>query len=185
MFSSNSFWCNDSWVICLEWLWCHKCVLVSWNKLSLIVGTSISDNDLWWVLIWHNHGWLWQSASESIWVIWLQWFLEHTSMKIFSYLKLILGQGSYFTQSLAVEINWLGSSIRECEANCLTILLENLAAWGNLCILEHGSGVSDFVSMDSCVLFLSSLESGSGCCFFLSLCRLGSFRHWHFIYIFL
>lgn len=182
MFSSNSFWCNDSWVICLEWFWSNKCVLVSWNKLSLIVGASISDNDLWWVLIWHDDGWLWQSASESIRMIGLKWFLEHTCVKVFSYLELILRQGSYFTQSLAVQIHWLRSSISECKTYCLTILLQDLTAWGNLGILEHGSWVCYFILMACCFLILSSLKCSCWGQFFCFLCSNGMFRQWHFIF---
>ena len=185
MFASNRFWSHDSWVICLELFWWHKCVLVSWNKLSLIVGASISDNDLWWVLIWHDDGWLWQSASESVWMIWLEWFLKHTGMKVLSHLELILGQGSYFAQSLAVEIYWLWSTIGKCEADCLTILLENFTAWSNFGILEHGCWVGDFISVNHSILVQSCLGS---CCwghFFFSLCSYGMFRQWHFIFFYL
>ena len=145
MFSPNSFWCNDTWVISLEWLWCHECVRVSWNKLSLIVGWSITDHDLRWILIRHDYSGLRKSWSECIWMIWFQWFLQHTSMEILSNLKLILRKGSYFWQSLAVEVNWLRSTISKCKTDGLSILLKNFTAWCDLSILEHMSWVCNLI----------------------------------------
>lgn len=65
-------------------------VLVGGNELSLVVGASITNNNLGGVFIWHHDCWLWESASESIGMVWLQWFLEHASVEIISHLKLVL-----------------------------------------------------------------------------------------------
>ena len=185
MFSSNSFWCNNTWVISFEWLWGNKRVLISGNKLSLIVGGPITNHDLRWVFIWHDHGGLWKSWSECIWVIWFQWFLQHTCMEILSYLELILREGSYFWKSFAVEVNWLGSTIWECKAYSLSILLEDFTAWCNLGILEHRCWVSYFILMNGCFFIKSFLSGGGGgflLCFLLSN---DCFRQGHFVYSFL
>lgn len=157
MFSPNCFWCNDSWVICLEWFWSNEGVLVSWNKLSFIVGWSVSNNNLGWVFIWHDNGWLRKSWSESIWVIWFKWFLQHTCMKILSNLELILRKSSYFWKSLAVEVNWLGSTICECKTHSLSILLKDFTAWCNFSILEHGCWIGNLFIMHSLIFFKSIL----------------------------
>ena len=180
MFSSNSFWCNNTWVICLEGLWLNECVLVSWNKLSLIVGWPITNHDLRWVFIWHDHGWLRKSWSECIWVIWLKWFLQHTSMEILSNLELILGEGSYFWKSLAVKVNWLGSSICECKAYSLSILLKNFTAWCNLGILEHLGWVSYLFLMDGIISIKSILSGSIGGFLFCSLFGNHCFWQGHF-----
>ena len=161
MFSPNSFCCNNSWVICLEWLGRDECVLVGRDELSLVIGASISKHKLRWVLIWHHHCWLWESWSECVGLIWLKRFLQHTGMEILSYFEMILREGSYFWQSLAVQINWLSSSIRECEGNILSVLLEDFAAWCDLGIFEHGCWVGNFILMDH----LTSIKSLLGRCF--------------------
>ena len=171
MFSPNSFCSNNSWVICLEWLGRDECVLVGWDELSLVVGASISKHKLRWVLIWHHHCWLWKSWSECVGMIWLKGFLQHTSMEILSNLELILRKGSYFWESLAVEIDWLRSTICECKADGLSILLEDFTAWCNFSILEHLCWVSYFILMD-CISLIKSILSGCWCCLFLCLCRL-------------
>ena len=184
MFSPNSFWCNNTWVISLEWLWLNEGVLVSRNELSLIVGWSITNHDLRWVFIWHDHCGLRESWSECIWVVWLKWFLQHTSMEILSNLELILREGSYFWESLAVEVNWLGSSIWECEAYGLAILLKDFTARCNLGILEHRGWVSNLILMDGSIFIKSFLSSFACCIFFSSLLSNHCFWQGHFVYSF-
>ena len=41
------------------------------DVLSLVIGASVTDYDLGRVLVWHHYGWLWQSTSETVWVVWL------------------------------------------------------------------------------------------------------------------
>jgi len=102
MFSSNCFRCYNTWIGSLKWFRLNECILASTNKLSLIICTSITNDDLRWVLIWHHNSRLWESASEAIWMIWLKWLLQHTCVKILSYFELILGESSYFAQSLCI-----------------------------------------------------------------------------------
>ena len=80
MFSSNSLIGNDTWVSGLKLFWFNIGVHMGRNKLSLVVSWSITDNNLGWVFVWHYDSWLWKSASEGIWVIWLKRFFKHTSM---------------------------------------------------------------------------------------------------------
>ena len=111
------------------------------DELPLVVGAAITDYDLRWVLVWHHHCWLGQSTSESIRMIWLQRLLEHAGMQVISYFKLVLRQGRYFWQPLRIQINWLRCTISKCEAHVLSVLLEDLAAGRDLCVLEHGCGL--------------------------------------------
>lgn len=182
MLSSNSFWCNDTWVISLEWLWLNECVLVSWNKLSLIVCGPITDHDLRRVFIWHHNCWLWESWSECIWVIWLQWFLQHTCMEIFSHFELILGESSYFWKSLAVQVYWLGSTISECKADGLPILLKDFTAWCNFSVLEHLGWVSNLILMDGLISIKSILSCLCGGIFLSSLLSNDCFGQGHFCF---
>ena len=137
MLSSDGLCRNDSWVSCLKSLWLDKGVLVGWDELPLVVGASISDDDLGWVLIRHNDGWLWKSAPEGVGVVWLKWLLQHASVEVLSNFVLVLGKSCNFRESLAIEIDWLWSSIIERNADSLPILLQDLAAGSNLGVLEH------------------------------------------------
>ena len=96
MFSILNLGWNDARVAGLEAFWSSIEVLVRGNELSLIVTASITDHNLRRILVWHHNGGLWQSASESIWMVWLQGLFEHSSMEIISDLKLVLRKGSYF-----------------------------------------------------------------------------------------
>ena len=128
MLSSNCLLCYNTRVGCLELFWLDIGVLGGAHKLALVIGAPVSDHDLGGVLVGHHHGWLWQSASESVGVIWLQWFLEHASVHVLSNLVLVLGQGRDLWKSLAVEVNWLWGTVAEGKAYGLSILLKNLAA---------------------------------------------------------
>ena len=155
MLSSNSLLRNNSWVSCLKGLWLDEGVLVGRNELSLVVGASISDNDLGGVLIWHHNSWLGKSASESIWVVWLKRLLQHTGVEVLSNLVLILGKSCNFRESLAIKVHWLWSTIIERDADSLTILLQDLAAGCDLGVFEHSCRGSLLVFCN----FLLSLES--------------------------
>ena len=130
---------DDAWVRRFELLWGWVQVLVGRHELALVVGATVTDYDLGRVLVWHYYGWLGQSTSEGIWMIWFQRFLEHARMQVISYLELVLRQGRYFWQSLRIQIDWLGRSISKCEAYVMAILLEDLAAGDNFSVLEHCS----------------------------------------------
>ena len=75
--SSDSLCRHNTWVHGLEWLWLHESVLICGHELSLVVSASITDHNLRRILIWHHNSWLRESTSEGIWVIWLQWLLNH------------------------------------------------------------------------------------------------------------
>ena len=130
---------DDSRVAWLEVSWTLIQILVCWDKLSLIVAASITDNNLRWILIGHHDGWLWQSTSESIWMIRFERLLKHASVKVFPHLKLVLREWRDLRKPLCIHINWLGRSILESQANILTILLKDLAARSYFRILEHCS----------------------------------------------
>ena len=124
----GSFGGDNSRVSSLKRLWVNESVLVSRNELSFVVCASITDHDLRRILIWHYNCWLWKSASESIWVVRLQWLFDHAGVEVLSDFVLILGKGSDFGESLAGEVNWLGGSIAERDANGLSVLLQDFAA---------------------------------------------------------
>ena len=111
MLGSHGHLRNDSGVSCLESLWLNESVLVSRNELSLVVGASITNDDLRRVLIWHHNSCLRESAPEGIWVVWLKWLLQHTTMEVLSNFVLVLGKSCNFRKSLAIKINWLWGSI--------------------------------------------------------------------------
>jgi len=160
---------DDTWVRGLELLWIWVQVLVGRHELTLVVGATVTNYDLRWVLVWHYYRWLRQSASESIRMIRFQWFLEHACVQVISDLELVLGQGRYFWQSLWIQIDWLGRSISECKAYVVTILLEDFAAGYNLSVLEHSSRACPF-GFKLIQSFLHSLIlSGSHCLLFLFL----------------
>ena len=75
----------------LEWSRMLIKVLVGRNELSLVVCASVTNHDLRGVLVGHDNGWLWKSASEGVWMISLQWLLQHASVKVLSDFKMILG----------------------------------------------------------------------------------------------
>ena len=138
-------------------------ILVCGYKLSLVIGASISDHNLRWVLVWHDHSWLGQSASETIGVISLKWFFQHASMKILSNFELISGQGNCLCRLFGTKVNWLWCSISEGHADCLSILLKNRLARGDLGVLEHHCwfhclfGVNLVFKIKSILLFCNSL----------------------------
>ena len=96
MLGSHGHLRNDSGVSCLESLWLNESVLVSRNELSLVVGASITNDDLRRVLIWHHDGWLRQSTSEGVRMVWFERFLEHTSVEIISDFELVLRKRGHF-----------------------------------------------------------------------------------------
>ena len=83
---------DDAGVARLELLRACVQVLVGGNELFLVECAPVTDDDLGRILVGHDHCWLGKSASESIRVVWLQWFLQHTCVEVVSYFKLILGQ---------------------------------------------------------------------------------------------
>ena len=113
MLSSDGLLRNDSWVSCLELLWLDIGVLVGGHELSLVVSASISNDDLGGVLIWHHNSRLGESASESIWVVWLKWLLQHARVKVLSNFVLVLGKSCNLRKPLAIEVHWLGCSVIE------------------------------------------------------------------------
>ena len=113
MLSSDGFWSDNPWIVGFKWFRLNESILACTNKLSLIICTSITDNDLRWVFIRHDDSGLWESASEAIGVIWFKGLFEHTCMKVVSYFELILGESSYFAQSLCIKVDWLWCSIVE------------------------------------------------------------------------
>ena len=157
MLSSNSLRRNDSRILRLLLLWLLECILVCANKLSLVVWASITDNNLWRVLIWHHNSWLWESASESVRVIWFKRLFDHASMEVLSDFILVLRKSSYFSQALFLGVNGLGSAIRECKTNCLSIFLKDFTARGNLSVLEHSSGIDYLFIMNVSFVMLSGL----------------------------
>ena len=82
---------DDARVAGFELLWLCIHVLVRRHELSLIVTASITDHDLRRILIWHDNRGLWQSTSESIWVVWLQWLLDHARVQVVPHFELVLG----------------------------------------------------------------------------------------------
>ena len=81
---------NDAGVASLECFGVWEKVFISAHELSLVVGAAVANNDLGGVFVWHHDGWLRQSASECVGVVWLEWLFQHTRMKVVSNLELVL-----------------------------------------------------------------------------------------------
>ena len=139
---------NDSGVLSLEWLGLDESVLIGAQKLPLVVGTSISNDDLGGVLVGHDHRGLRESASECIWVVWLQWLLQHSSVEILPHLVVVLRERGHLWQPLLAQINWLRSTVIKCQAHKLSIFLEDLAARCDFSIFEGGRGSVNLLIMD-------------------------------------
>ena len=60
--------------------------LVCGLEQTLVISTTITNNDLGWILIGHDNGWLGEARAEGLWVVGLQRFLMHTSMQVVSWL---------------------------------------------------------------------------------------------------
>ena len=165
---------NDARVAALELLWLWVQVHVRRNKLPLVVSWPVTDYDLGWILVGHHNGRLGQSTSESIRMIWLQWLLEHTRMEVISDLELFLRQGSYFRESLRIQINWLRSPIRKCQAHIVSILLKDFAAWCHLSVVEHRCRLGSF-GIKFVHRFLHALSECSSNLIFLLLLLLKNF----------
>ena len=121
MLPSGSGLCNNTWVVCLEWLWLNECVHVGWYKLSFVVSGSITNHNLRRVFVWHHYCWFWESASERVWVVWFQWLLQHAAMEVISNFILLGRKWTGFLGSFGVQINWLWGSVLESKAYCLSI----------------------------------------------------------------
>ena len=132
-------------------------VLISRDKLSFVISWSISNDDLGWILIRHYDSWLSQSASETVWMVGLQRFLQHTSMKVIPNLKLFRWERICLTWFLSTKINWLWSTIIKSHAYSLSISLQNWLAWCNLSIFEHGSRLTNLFCMNLLLFFNSML----------------------------
>ena len=165
---------NDARVAALELLWLLVQVHVGRHELPLVVRWPVTDYDLGWILVGHHNGWLGQSTSESIWMIRLEWLLEHTGMEVISDLELILRQGSYFWQPLRIQINWLRGPIRKCQAHILPILLQDPAAWGHLSVVEHRCRLGS-LGIQLVHRFFQTFSEGSSNLVFLCLLLLKNF----------
>ena len=163
VFTSNSFWGYNTWIAGFKLFRLNEGILACANKLSLIICTSVTNDDLRWVLIWHHDGGLWKPASETVRVVGLKGLLQHTSVKILTNFELILGESSYFTQSLCIKVNWFWRSIVECQANCLSVLLQDFTTWCYFSIFEHSGWVVHLVLMNWCFEVKSLLISVCFC----------------------
>ena len=50
---------------------------------------SISNDNLWRILVWHYNGWTWESASICVWMVYAERLSDHTGVHVWSYLELI------------------------------------------------------------------------------------------------
>ena len=112
MLFSNSLSWNNTGICSSELLWISKKILIGTQKLSLVVCASISNNNRRGILVWHDHSWLRESASERVWVIWLERFLYHPCMQILSHFVLLLRKWYSFLSFSVVY--WLRSTIVKC-----------------------------------------------------------------------
>ena len=157
MLVSLSLFRNNSWVYSIVLFWIDEGVLICADELSLVVGASITNYDLWRIFVGHDDSWLWKSASEGVWMVGLQWFLQHTGVEVFSDLVLILRKSGYFLKTLSFKIDWLWCSVFKCESYGLSIFLQDLAACSYLCVLENRGRTLNFCIMYISLVFLSHL----------------------------
>jgi len=176
MLVSSSLFRNNSWVYSIVLFRIDEGVLICADELSLVVGASITNYDLWRIFVWHDDSWLWKSASEGVWMVGLQWFLQHTGVEVFSDLVLILRKSGYFLKTLRFNVDWLWCTMFKCESYGLSIFLQDLAACSNFCVLEDSGRISNFGIMYISFVILSHLLLLS--LFFLDHSTLHEFFFW-------
>ena len=90
MLSARDVCGDDARVAGLELFRLLVQIHVGRNELPLVVGASITNHDLGRVLVRHHHCRLWQSTSEGIWMVRLEWLFEHARMEVVPNFELVL-----------------------------------------------------------------------------------------------
>ena len=111
--------------------------------MFLCVSSSITNNDLWWVFVWHHNSWNWQTTSVRVWIISLQWFPGHTRVKKWSlFVRMGLNWHSLWRFVHILMTEWVfPSCFLKWICNCnrlLVILHQYFLACFDLIILEVG-----------------------------------------------
>ena len=162
---------DDTWVVSFKRLGLNKSVLVGWNKLSFVIGASVTDDDLRRILVGHHYRWLGQSASERVGVVRSQGLLQHACVQVVSHLIGLGRETGRLGWSLWGQVNGLGGTVVESKAHSLTVLGQNRVTRGDFGVFEHGSWLCAFIadqfffhglsheSLDFSLLFSSGLVS--------------------------
>lgn len=128
---------NNAWV----WsdrsrLW-GESICRSRYKLTLVVGASITNDDLGRVLVGHHDGRLWQTTSVGIWMVSLKRLFDHSCVQISSLLKHFSCNRIGFWRFFGVTFFDVAlCRLLEAHRNCLSILHKYTTAGCYSCILE-------------------------------------------------
>ena len=119
------------------WLLSGEHVAGCGDELSLVLCTSVANDNLGGVFVGHHDGWTRKSAAMSISIISHQRLPNHTSMQSRSNFECIRGHRSGFTGAVLVWVVSFGD-LREGKGDSFTVLHQDRPSSGDSSVLEGG-----------------------------------------------